>query len=246
MDRLEKHIKEKLNNRTLPPSPEAWEKISSQLAHSKKEGSTIPRYWWAVAAVGLGILVLSVGLLRKESIVIPENGVVLDHESTEERQSIEKQGDTDIETPTATIDLETVVDEEVAQKEPEFNGQEKETEFAIVAQESSKNESPALNDQSKKTELAINSKLEEVLAQVAVMEQNAQVVTDSEIDSLLLAAQKELLTEQSLFQKDGKVDALALLNEVELELYDDERNPLFIRLKEGFFKLRTAVADRNN
>ena len=95
------------------------------------------------------------------------------------------------------------------------------------------------------TDLDITNKLEEVLAQVNTMEDNSIAVSDEEIDSLLMAAQKELLAGKA-FEENGKVDAMALLNEVELELYDDERNPLFIRLKEGFFRLRTAVADRNN
>ena len=42
------------------------------------------------------------------------------------------------------------------------------------------------------------------------------------------------------------VDAMALLAEAETEMDQTFREQLFIKLKNGFNKVRTAVADRNN
>ena len=73
---------------------------------------------------------------------------------------------------------------------------------------------------------------------------NAEI-TDAEIDSLLRAAQQELFTDKIL-NSEGKVDAMALLTEVEEELDDSFRDQIFEALKQGYLKVRTAVADRNN
>ena len=51
---------------------------------------------------------------------------------------------------------------------------------------------------------------------------------------------------ERLFKADNTVDAVALLNEVEVELDQSFRDQIFDRLKTGFMKVRTALADRNN
>ena len=99
-------------------------------------------------------------------------------------------------------------------------------------------------------EIQINSdkliaqKVEEVVAQVQVMEDAKQDVTDAEVDSLLRAAQRQILTDK-LFADGGSVDAMSLLAEVEDELDESFRDQIFDALKSGYLKLRTAVADRN-
>ena len=90
----------------------------------------------------------------------------------------------------------------------------------------------------------INVKIAEVVAQVAVLEQNNQSVSDAEIDSLLRSAQAQILKDQ-LFRKDASVDAMVLLADVEQELDRSFRDRIFDALKDGFVKVRTAVADRN-
>ncbi len=90
----------------------------------------------------------------------------------------------------------------------------------------------------------LNAKIAEVVAQVALLEQAAQL-TDSEVDSLLLIAQQDILR-QRIFNGDKTVDAMALLTEVEDELDQSFRDQIFQSLKTGFLKVKTAVADRNN
>ena len=243
MDKLEKHIKDKLRNREISPSPDAWNKIAGEL-ESKEDVSSKKGYWWAIAASLVGLIVLSVGFFNtqktpetaKEGIVISEEGKTPETIKIQEENAVARvNGEIPEEEQTLEIPLNQ---EEV----PEEKIMENTIEVAQV--EAAKDKAP-IKDVKEVEDLAISSKLEEVLAQVNAMESNANVVSDAEIDSLLLHAQRELLTEK-VFQENGKVDAMALLDEVELELYDDQQNPLFIRLKEGFFRLRTAVADRNN
>src|SRR5690606_33354719 len=92
---------------------------------------------------------------------------------------------------------------------------------------------------------AINSKIEEVIAQVALLEQTDTDITDAEVDSLLLQAQRELFS-NNVIRDDHTIDAMALLADVEGELDRSFREQLFDMLKEGYFKARNAVATRNN
>jgi len=87
----------------------------------------------------------------------------------------------------------------------------------------------------------INAKISEMIAQVNLIED----VSDAEVDSLLRLAQKEILKEK-IYRNNGSVDAMALLTEAEDELDQSFRDRIFLKLKDGFFKARTAIASRNN
>ncbi|MEM1259199.1 MAG: hypothetical protein AAGH81_11760 [Bacteroidota bacterium] len=242
MDKLEKHIKNQLKNREISPSAEAWDKIMGEL-EQEKSASPKSTYWWAIAAGIVGLLVLSIRFfspqgsietLRETTIVQGENnkGETLEDYK---KSSVE----TNMEKSQKALPLEFPLDKQQDQ------GPKGIENIIQVAESEVPNNKEPLKDVEEVTDLAINDKLEKVLAQINSLESNAVVVSDREIDSLLMEAQRELLAEKTLVE-NGKVDAMALLNEVEMELYDDQRNPLFIKLKEGFFRLRTAVADRDN
>ncbi|MGB7395749.1 MAG: hypothetical protein WA913_15285, partial [Pricia sp.] len=94
------------------------------------------------------------------------------------------------------------------------------------------------------SEELIHTKVAEIVARVEVLENNSDSVTDSEIDSLLRSAQREILADK-IFRKDNSIDAVALLADVEDELDQSFRDQIFDALKDGFLKVRTAVADRN-
>ena len=247
MNRLEEHIKTRLQDREIVPSSEAWSKISRELK-SEKRPSSNNKYWWAIAAGVIGVSVVSTAIFKSQSSLdVNENPIVVEDETVKEDKSNKREKTLQINNeesalPNNVLVVETVSNsDEQTEEKPYDSAQEYEDRF----EDTTATTNTPLNDMENVTELAINSKLEEVMEQINVMEENAMAVTDAEIDSLLMMAQRELLTKKAL-QENGKVDAMALLNEVELELYDDQHNSLFIRLKESFFKLRTAVADRNN
>lgn len=244
---MEKHIKQKLEKREIAPSPRAWNRISEGLG-TETRTSANKIYWWMVAAGFAALIVLSVGILinNKEPLEGGGNSILVEGKNTTVNDSENELG-----TPPENKAIVSLGEEKPAieSKVPEsgmaikeISHQNNNTTDELVALKETPQEKVLevpLKDK------IIEDKLEEVLAQVNDMENNAITVSDAEIDSLLMVAQRELLATK-VFKEDGKVDAVALLNEVEMELYDDARNPLFIKLKEGFFKLRTAVADRNN
>nr|WP_299346128.1 hypothetical protein [Allomuricauda sp.] len=234
MEKLDKHIKTKLEERRISPSQGAWDKIIEGLPAQKKS-SSIKKYAWGIAASFIGILLVSVLLFEKEQSNL-ENPIVektsTDYVPEKELRVVDTQEAPDMETHGLS---ESAMDAKPLEES-------KETIEVLALKGSDVKETLEVSKEI--LDDRITNKLEEVLAHVVEMEGNAQEVSDREIDSLLMAAQRELLSEK-VFQEQDKVDAMALLNEVELELFDDQRNPLFIKLKESFFKLRTSVADRN-
>ncbi len=87
-------------------------------------------------------------------------------------------------------------------------------------------------------------KVAEVVAQVALLEDRGVAVEDRVIDSLLRAAREQVWKEQ-IADADQRVDAMALLSDVEGELNRSLRDQLFEKLKEGYLKVRDVVAYRN-
>ena len=94
------------------------------------------------------------------------------------------------------------------------------------------------------SEERIQTKIAEIVTQVEGLEIQHNEVSDAEIDSLLRNAQRELLAE-NLFNNDRSVNAEALLADVENELDQSFRDRIFDALKDGYLKVRTAVADRD-
>ena len=246
MDKLEKHIKNKLDQRKLGPSPQAWERIEAELGEEKQLKPT-KYYWIGTAAAILLLLMLSVFLFTEEQVAgeIDPKAIV--------KGNVEGQKEQEAKLPESTVEVVGTEDSEQPKEESKkaedkglFIDAPSKDETAVVAVEAVSNPDQELSDSvALVADQLIADKLDEVLAMVNLMETDSILVTDAEIDSLLLMAEREILKER-IFQDPSKVDALALLDEVEVELYDESRYPLFIRLKESFIKLRTAVADRNN
>ena len=249
MEKLDKHIREKLEKRTIKPSNEAWSKISEELGPYKK--SNHRNSWLAIAAGLVVICALSVLWYTNTAFPKIENTNIVNQDKNSDRvEGI----DIEIESKQAEFEntkmwekIEVVqgdVDEINGNDLPKIAANGNRINDKAQLAEKSDNDEAVLAELEQETNI-IEQKANEVLAQVMIMEENAQQVSDVEIDSLLRAAQKDILSER-INSGNSKIDALALLNEVEWELSEDSRNQLFDKLKENFFKLRTAVAARNN
>jgi predicted DNA binding CopG/RHH family protein len=247
MEKLEKHIKEKLEERKISPSAAAWESVEASLEPEKKRKGT---YWYAIAASVIGLLIVSIIFFNSQDKGVPSPEIV-DVEKESRVNEIEK-----VNNP---VVVETISSEEkinLLQQEKDLSKVKKhsfkenvvEQNTAIVRAEVTPEKREFIQDSfvpTKSQDFMINQKVNEVLATVINLESEAIQVTDAEVDSLLRQAQNEILKEK-IFDNIGKVDAMALLTEVEDELDQSFRDKIFTKLKEGLFKARTAVADRNN
>jgi len=248
MEKLEKHIKEKLDKRKISPSDAAWQRVEASLnpAITNNKKST---YWYAIAASLVGLLIISILFFNTQNKEVSSPEIV-DVEKESTVNEIKKTNN-------------AVVDKTLLKKENDAALQQKENELmehgitlkqelegkniAITSANSAQEKREVIQDSfvaAKSQDFIIDQKVNEVLETVIRLERKSTQISDAEVDSLLRAAQLDILKEK-VFQKNGKVDAMALLTEVEDELDQSFRDKIFNKLKERLFKARTAVADRN-
>lgn len=247
-NKLEKYIQKQLEGREIQPSPEAWERIAGKLDAPIVEKSS-NRNWYLWAACGAILVVLSLRFFAGA----PEEATAI--------QTVEGTSNKKVKsTPEAVNAVPSVIDPEpetqVAEQQPigEKKISEPETfvpkqlptnpQVSEVAANQDREGDKAQVAENKAQETLMDAKIAEVVAQVEALENQHQQVSDAEVDSLLYRAQRELLANK-IFQEGKKVDAMALLDEVEQEIDRSFRDDIFEKLKSGFIKVRTAVADRN-
>ncbi|PWL37842.1 hypothetical protein DKG77_13815 [Flagellimonas aquimarina] len=242
MEKLEKHIKERLEERKISPSAGAWDRVSAQIPVKEKPNQK-GWYLYAIAASFVGIVLVSIFFFKSEEPKESTIQVVEEHNRKQE-EALTEEG---------KINFQNVELNKPGIVEKAYNNrtQEKTNDLKLqalplqteVAEETVKE--PLQDSFLKEPNDLIAQKVNQVVAQVEFLENTNAEVTDAEIDSLLRAAQRQIITEQ-LFTESSSVDAMALLSEVEIELDDSFRDQIFDALKDGYSKLRTAVADRNN
>ncbi len=250
MGKLEQHIKEQLAKREITPSEKAWDKVVLELSEPSENKKNNRFWYYAIAASFIGMAVVSGLYYNTISKTTPVEVVNVERNQPEatSENTIEKNRDFETKPQVVAADMES-----------NDHGKHSESDIAIPKIEEPKQEfqSEALLADGQQANPIVKEKpiyaedkiiaqqLEVVLQKISGLEKDDVQITDAEVDSLLRIAQQEILTDK-LFQQNGKVDAMALLTEVEDELDQSFRDQIFEKLKEGFFKVRTAVADRNN
>ncbi len=268
--KLEDNIKEQFKNHTIEPSSKSWDALASKLDKEQiaKESSTL---WWKIAASIVGLVLvgsllfmnsnktvedslvtvpkttnqqeLNTPLLEEISPAQIENNTVVSQESKTEDAvpSIELQPNIEKAIPQDAIAKEEVV--AVQTPNSVLALQSTITEDSIAQSRIALNQEVPVNTI---TADPIDTKVLEVVATITAMEQNNQTLTESEINALLLAAQKDLKVNQIVDPVTNTVDANDLLLDVEFELERSFRDKVFDALGDGYKKIRTAVAERNN
>ena len=251
--KLEDHIREQLQEREIQTSNKSWEKLQQQLKTSPPKKNK--RGWIYLAASLVSIVVVSSLILREQKVMPDPSSTIVDvvesqinletNESVIVTTKVNKENTTLDEKVEESNEVINVKETRVikTQKEPiaDLNSLRNNSEKSksinnvIVATEDVKNDK--LIDE----EIFINSKVEEVVAQI---NNSTNPISEEEINSLLLKAQREIQAKKIL--KHSKVDAAELLSIVEDELETNFRDRVFEALGDGYEKIRTAVVERNN
>ncbi len=259
--KFEENIREKLEERELQPKKESWDQLATAL--DKESPSRNNKFvWYAVAASIAGVLLVL-------TIVFNSGGIENSNELVEEN-IIEK---TEFELPEIVptqkeeiTENKEVIAEETYVEEESVQGQEiavtEETKESAIKQkleeiiEVRKEEIEVANEiiepekelkvEKTNEDLFIDKKVQEVVASVQEIQNNNNTVTAEEIDALLAKANREIANQKILSSSSYKVDAAALLSDVESELERSFRDKVFDALGDGFNKVRTAVTERNN
>lgn len=257
--KLEDHIREQFEEREIAPSASAWDKLESKL--DKEQGKKRPLFiWYAVAASIVGMVFIASQFFFTEDVQIDQELVKI-----EEAPTIDKTMTSEIlKTETQLAKENSVNDEEAgnASQKEEINKSTSDSKRNVTpAIETKKSTMNKVNDsrmavqENNKTssqkiseviikDLIVTNKVDEVVAAVQKIKQENNTVSVAEIDALLLSAQRDLATQRIL--NKTKIDATALLNDVEFELEKTFRDKVFDALGDSFSKIRTAVVERNN
>ena len=240
--KFEENIKEELEKRTISVSGDAWDKLSNRLETS--QNSKKKSFWWigiaASAVIGLWI---AVEVVNTQNVVAPS--IVIEPEIEKEIPVInDRSSPQEIEV--------LVVQEKVASKELQVEMQNKKHH------EISKTENhPQIVKVNTMPLRAVEistleeQKIQEIVAYVMESNKKNELVSDEEIEDLMLQAQNEiqlqkLLNNNATVFNTNSVNADALLYEVESELDKTFRDKVFKELKIQFKSIKNAVAQRNN
>lgn len=250
--KFEENIKDKLENRTLSPSTDAWSKLSERLDKEDKT-SKKPVFWWLSIAAGLLILIaISIQFFNGDDTekLIPQ---VVEKEATENEFEI-KESELQIEKrpQLATEEYEEEVENEKTNSIREVQtiklkkGTQNSPKIEIkLAEQNPIDKEEILNEEARDllSEAMIKNAVTDALD---TLKSEDTSITDKEIDSLLKLASKELFKDKLQKETSKTVDADALLQSVEEEMGQSFRSKVFDALKGGYETVKTAVAERNN
>ena len=229
---FENKIKKLFDKRRIKPSADAWNRIGDRL-ESKPKTNRFPVLRYGIAAALAALLLSVIWLSDSEEPILENTPVVVQPAISDE---VLMSPDKEVQHIAIDADLTEVPDEQ-----PESSTLVASDEPDPLAKEARTSRTPAENY----ADQMIDQKITEVAAHVKLLEDGKESVTDAEVDSLLRHAQRELLADKAFNESNG-VDAQELLAGVEDELNKSFRDQVFEKLKNGFVKVRTAVADRNN
>ncbi len=277
--KFEENIREKLQERELQPSKEAWIKLSDTLEKEPQKKKN-RRLLMAVAAGFVGVLLVVSFLLDSKNNTNIDQIVVEDNITPQVEEKITNDSNIEesiVENTTGSMaEVETKREENFS--ENENSRKNNRTEIVVNTQNDMNtliekdgtyheeiqtpvedeviHDSVAFNTKDEKTveeepvktknDLFIDNKVKEVITAIEQIKKDKNMITADDIDALLNKAQRDISDNRILNSNDRKVDATALLIDVENELERSFRDRVFEALGNGFNKIRTAVVERNN
>ncbi|MBC3757975.1 hypothetical protein H7U19_06140 [Hyunsoonleella sp. SJ7] len=253
--KFEDDFKDKLDQRTIKPSEDAWEKLSAQLDEADGETQKSKGIWWfAVAASVVGLLFVAFQFFNRETE--QQSPVIVDTKDS----VIEPKKEQDVELvnaekSTVAVETEVPVQKQVGSKQ-RIRSQSKEQllvpkeasvqiaqEETVQKEELEKEVIPIKNAEALTFE---TKKVQEVADAIFNLSETDSGVTSENIDSLLKVAQREILLDRMKGENKAVVDVALLLQEVEFELDKSFRDKVFETLKKSYGSVKTAIAHRND
>ena len=222
-NKIDTQIKDKLNNRTIPPSASSWDRLDAML-NSTEKNKPIKKYnWIAVAAAvvvffGLGIFYTTTPTSNTQndnsSSIVTVNEPKNDFAAPSATIAVEKQSPILVQTNSNKINVKTKITEEK-------RSQELEPIQKIVAQE-----------------IAPNSE--------TTQPANYKYLSPEALLNEIQTGQKAITTNIKTVSKNKiKINATTLLSGVEKELDSVYRETTLDKLNKNFNKIKTVIANRN-
>lgn len=260
--KFEEDIKDKLEQRVIKPSPDAWSRLSERLDAEPKKGNR-PSFWWiGIAASFVGLMIVFSFIFSDASEQNDIAPVIVNEEQKDPIDQMDNVKDVVAEKEDAQEDrvaIEDPVEEIVTvQKQPIQAANRvvnKIKEDIVMSSEDTKQDDVDQAVPSKEAVVAGNAvdiadteltKVDKVVAEIQRLQKERSAVSDATIDSLIARAQQELNSDRLFNETTKTVDAELLLMDVETELDQSFRDRVLEALRSGYSKVKTAVAERNN
>ena len=238
-NKIDQQFKSQLESRQLHPSNQAWERLSAQLDGHQKNRKRVFFQWLSVAA--LLIVALSVGgAFVFKKLQPADMPVIVDTPNHNLEPSKEIITNTPVES-IEEVSSTTTFNEKNTTEHLSFEEKQRVTIKDETVQIAENNKTTIKLSQSFE-----DQKVNEVMATITEILNKHNEVTEQEIELLLKEAQRDILMNKIYNEQTKKVNASALLAQVEGELNQSFRDKVFEALKASFITVKTAVADRKN
>ena len=218
-NKIDQQFKHQLETRQLQPSNQAWEKLSAQLESHQKNKKREFLQWLSVAA--LLIVALSVGgAFMFKKLQPADMPVIVDrpnHNVEPSKEIITNTPVENIDAVSATTFNEKNTTEHLSSEEKQPVTTKDETIQIAENKETSIEFLQSFEDQ----------KVDEVMASITEIQNKNNEVTEQEIELLLKEAQRDILMNKIYNEQTKKVNASALLAQVEGELNQSFRDKVF-------------------
>jgi len=266
--KFEEQIKDKLEQRTVTPSAEAWSKLSEQLDADDKRNKKASFWWFGIAASIAALVFVSITYFNQQNETSIEDVIVqgeiknvikpkaeekiIDNNETVTKDIVATKNDKDFKEVETHIEApKTVIKEKANQAKTIRKIIPKSVTNDVARLEKQATQKAGDLQLKKAPQELMAPKLEVEFNSVAkviqdVKPKNKSTVTNQQIDSLLKIANRELLIDKALKKSSNVVDADALLQDVEEAMGQSFRTRIYETLKDNYKKVKTAVAERNN
>lgn len=242
---FEKDLQNKMRSRVVEPKADSWDRIEARLdAEAPRSKKTFLK--WKLLAAASVVFFLGFFLMRESDLEVPKGAGVVENPggTLPEAQDIsDKTTDFTIpesDSPTSDIAAgqrdENPVSPKASKVPMQVKKERQPLRQAVLADRSLDIPPPELRD-----EMRISTA---DLATAAESENSNDKIADSEVDALLSRA-LEVVEKRGAASDTTALNPARLLNEVESELDETFREQILKKLKTGYNKVRTAVADRS-
>lgn len=258
--KYEEQMKEKLEKRSLQPSPESWANLSNRLDREQKNKNKSMFWWFGIAASIVGAALVTILFFNNKPLENGTNIIVDTQNQNDSLEDVLQINQMNFPKPKEVVEAENVnqiekrsntsmskeIKKDVVSEKYTNQKSKIQQDVVVVDNEKTQNQIEKVNEISSSASTLENQKVQELVAQIKGLQQNGQTVTESEIDSLLKKAQKEILSNQLYNETIRTVDANALLQDVEEDLQQSFRSKVFEALQSGYESVKTTVVQRNN
>lgn len=218
LNNFEQQAKEKLSNREIASSAQAWDRLDAMLSVQEKPKKKMT--WWYVAASVTGLLL--VGTLffntsKESNVITPSQEIVVT--STEEKDSVTLK-------PSIEPTNEVIV----------------QPKSAIATNVSKVTNNPIRTTKTNRQELSINNQI------TTTNNQMSTTIEKSTEHQAIAAIDKKVQVAPTVVPKKQKiqVDPSTLLSQVDGELELSFREKVIAKVNKNYQTVKVALANRNN